>query len=103
VVICDWHYERADPTAALFALNGLRVITCPWRSPDITRTQLHMTDTFRANTREKQRDRYYGFMQTVWSPAERFLEDFYSPDENISNGGQVGSLKAIMDYYSKSN
>ncbi len=33
VVICDWHYERADPTAALFALKGFRVITCPWRSP----------------------------------------------------------------------
>lgn len=99
VVICDWHYERADPSAVLFAMNGLRVITCPWRSPDITRSQLHMTDAFRANTREKQRDLYYGFMQTVWSPAESFLEEYYSADESISNGGQVGSLKAIMEHY----
>ncbi len=35
-------------------------------------------------------------MQTVWSPAESFLEEYYSADEDISNGGQVGSLKAIM-------
>jgi len=101
VVICDWHYERADPTAVLFALKGFRVLTCPWRSPDITRTQLHMTDVFRANTLEKQRDRYYGFMQTVWSPAESFLEQYYSPDDSISSSGQVASLKAIMKHYSE--
>lgn len=101
VVICDWHYERADPSAALFAMNGFRVITCPWRSPDITRKQLKMTDFFRANTMEDQRDNYYGFMQTVWSSAERFLDEYYSPDEAISKGGQVASLKAIMEHYAE--
>ena len=24
VVICDWHYERAEPTAAYYALKGFR-------------------------------------------------------------------------------
>lgn len=99
VVICDWHYERADPTAVLFALNGFRVITCPWRNPEITLAQLHMTETFRANTLEKQRDRYYGFMQTIWSPAESFLKAYYS--EEKTETGQVASLKAIMNHYSK--
>jgi len=35
VVICDWHYERPDKTAVLFALKGFRVITCPWRRPAV--------------------------------------------------------------------
>src|SRR6266404_4902244 len=30
VVICDWHYERADPTAVYFAMKGLQVVSCPW-------------------------------------------------------------------------
>jgi hypothetical protein len=29
VVICDWHYNRADKTSVYFAMKGLRVITCP--------------------------------------------------------------------------
>jgi len=100
VVICDWHYERADPTAALFALNGFRVITCPWRSPEVTAIQLQMTDIFRANSVEDVKDRYYGLMQTVWSSAEGFLEQYYSEDPELSEKGQVGSLKAIINHYS---
>ena len=42
VVINDWHYERPDPTAVLFALKGFKVITCPWRFPEVTLKQLHM-------------------------------------------------------------
>ena len=102
VVICDWHYERADPTAALFAMNGFRVITCPWRTPEVTEVQLEITDTFRANSVEKVRDRYQGIMQTVWSPAESFLEQYYSEDPELNSKGQVGSLKAIINHYSYS-
>lgn len=100
VVICDWHYERADPTAALFALNGFRVITCPWRSPEVTAVQLEMTDMFRANSVEQVKDRYHGIMQTVWSPAESFLDQYYSNDPELSGKGQVASLKAIINHYS---
>ncbi|MCP4311548.1 MAG: family 20 glycosylhydrolase [Bacteroidetes bacterium] len=102
VVICDWHYERADPTAALFALKGFRVITCPWRTPELTAVQLEMTDTFRENSVEQVKDRYYGFMQTVWSSAESFLNQYYSSDPELSGKGQVASLKRIMNHYPKS-
>lgn len=99
VVICDWHYERADPTAAIFALQGYRVITCPWRNPDVTQVQLQMMDTFRANSVGEVKDRYYGFMQTVWSSAERFLDQYYSENPDERDAGQVGSLKAIYQFY----
>lgn len=99
VVICDWHYERADPTAALFALKGFRVITCPWRNPEVTREQLRMTDAFRSNSVERVRDRYYGFMQTVWTSAGNFMDQYYSPDSEASETGQVGSFHEIMKHY----
>ena len=99
VVICDWHYERADPTAALFALKGFRVITCPYRRPEVTRAQLEMTDLFRANSVDRVKDRYYGFMQTVWSPASRFLDQYYGEERDSTRAGQVESLKAIIHHY----
>jgi hypothetical protein len=98
VVICDWHYERADPTAAMFALKGFRVITCPWRNPEITRNQLEITDAFRANSAKQVKDRYYGFMQTVWSPASRFLNQYYGVETDEERLGQVESLKEIMQH-----
>jgi len=121
VVICDWHYERADPTAAYFALKGFRVITCPWNRPEVTREQLEMLSFFRENSSDRTRDRYFGFMQTVWSPAERFLDRY---DEYIKAGdpgisglnagepvenpqqdpgnetdGQVGSFMEMVRFY----
>jgi len=102
VVICDWHYERADPTAALFALKGFRVITCPWRNPEITREQLLMTDVFRSNSVRGVKDRYHGMMQTVWSGAGSFLEQYYSTEPDASKTGQVGSLNEIMQHYNPS-
>jgi hypothetical protein len=99
VVICDWHYERADPSAALFAMKGLRVITCPWNKPEVTRAQLAMFDSFRENTVERVRGNYYGFMQTVWSPASRFLDVYYGENADPRQMGQVESLKAIIDHY----
>jgi hypothetical protein len=101
VVISDWHYERADPTAALFALKGFRVITCPWNRPDVTRSQLGMLDDFRTNTPEAARDRFYGIMQTVWSPADNFLESYYSSDGTQSS--QAGSLNEIIRHYQQGN
>jgi len=99
VVICDWHYERADPTAALFALKGFRVITCPYDKPEVTGAQLEMFDAFRNNIPRGAPDRYYGFMQTIWSPASRFLDIYYGKDTNPERSGQAESLKAVMEHY----
>ncbi|MBK7345405.1 MAG: hypothetical protein IPI98_00395 [Chitinophagaceae bacterium] len=33
IMICDWHYERADKSAVYFAMNGLNVVTSPLAKP----------------------------------------------------------------------
>ncbi len=77
VVICDWHYERPDQTAVYFAMKGLRVITCPWRQPNVAVVQVDDMLKFRASATKEMKDRYQGMMQTVWSGAEAFLDGFY--------------------------
>src|SRR5689334_10525394 len=73
VVICDWHYERADTTATYFARKGFRVITCPWRKPDIAVSQLNDMVQWRKSADPSVRKKYLGVMQTVWSSTSAFL------------------------------
>ena len=98
VVICDWHYERADPTAALFALKGFRVITCGWNRPEVTRAQLELIGTFRSGSTEIMRDRHYGYMQTIWSPAGSFLDLYHRKDIDEERMGQANSFGEMVNF-----
>ena len=101
IVICDWHYERADPTAAYFALEGFRVISCPWNRPAVTREQLHLFESFRMHATDSTRERYHGFMQTVWSPAGPFMDQYEEWQSGEADSrSQAGSLKELMNFYS---
>jgi len=98
VFICDWHYERPDPTAALFALKGFRIATCPWRNGDIAVDQLDMMVNLRKNATLATRDNYQGMIQTVWTSAENFMDYYYGIKEqpNISRGDQAGCFKDLF-------
>lgn len=90
VVICDWHYERPDPTAVIFAMKGFRVITCPWRTPEVGIQQLHDLIILRENATPEMKDRYQGMMQTVWMTDIPTFLDIYTgakedPDKNKSS------------------
>jgi Glycosyl hydrolase family 20, catalytic domain len=111
VVICDWHYEKAEPTAAIFAYKGFRVIACPWNKADVTRAQLEMIQAFRQNSNETLKNRFLGVMQTIWSPPGRFLSQYYSgetvgnrddndnEDENENRMGHVESFKEMIRFF----
>jgi len=99
VVICDWHYENAEPTAAIFALKGLRVIACPWNNAAVTRAQLELIQSFRQNSNNVLKSRFIGVMQTVWSPAGRFLDLYYDDTANDRAMGSVDSFNEMIRYY----
>ena len=80
VVICDWHYERPDPTAAIFALNGLQVVTCPWRNPEVAIQQEQMMRNFINSATKTSKPNYLGMMQTVWGSAKGFMDSYKSAD-----------------------
>lgn len=86
VMICDWHYERPDQTAVYFATKGLSVITCPWRKPGFAVTQTQDMIKFRKSVSPLMKDRFQGMMQTVWSGAGSFLDEYYGVNGNPDAG-----------------
>ena len=99
VVINDWHYESAVPTAAYFASKGFRVVTCPWRFPDVARQQLDMTLLMREGSTDEMRGRFAGLMHTVWSDAKTFIDQYYGrvPTENPRGGDVAATFKSLFD------
>ncbi|MGZ8523851.1 MAG: family 20 glycosylhydrolase, partial [Chitinophagaceae bacterium] len=86
VVICDWHYERADKTAVYFAMKGFNVVTCPWRNPSLSVTQLQDMLSFRNESTTLMKHRFQGMVQTVWSGAPGFIRDFYANKKDPQRG-----------------
>ena len=67
VVICDWHYDRADKTAVYFAMKGFPVLTCPWRTPQFAVQQIQDMLNFRANSTTEMKLRFQGILETTWT------------------------------------
>jgi hypothetical protein len=88
VVVCDWHYNRAAPTAAYFAMNGLDVVSCPWKKPDTAVVQLEEILRSRDQSPAKLKTHFAGVMQTVWNGAESFLDEFYGRKPPATGKGQ---------------
>ena len=102
VVICDWHYERADPTAVIFALKGFRVLTCPWNKAQHAKVQLHQMVNFRQNATPETKDNFMGMMQTTWTGAGRFINGYYGKEDLTDRrGNQVECFKVLFDEIGK--
>ena len=103
VVICDWHYDRPDKTPVYFAMKGLQVITCPWRKPLNAQQQLKDMVAFRASATPAMKDKYQGMMQTVWSGAEDFMDEYYGRKKPAKDTLQTSSrcFKVLFDDISK--
>ena len=90
VVICDWHYDRADKTAIYFAMKGFRVITCPWRQPAVALTQINDMISFRRESTPEMSARFMGVMHTTWMRTDLYLKSYYGnqpssePSENTT-------------------
>jgi hypothetical protein len=98
VFICDWHYERPDKTAVLFAMKGFRVATCPWRRPEVAKAQVADMINFRQTATKEMKENYQGIIQTVWSGADNFLEGFYGNKKDQQGGDNTdwNSFKAVF-------
>lgn len=97
VVICDWHYEKAIPTPAYFAMKGFQVIACPWRKPEVAKEQVAMMHSFKQNSTPEMAENYLGVMHTVWSSVDRFLKEYYDPNPKMEeNGSQSDCLKSML-------
>ena len=98
VMICDWHYERPDQTAVYFASKGFNVVTCPWRTPEIAVKQTQDMFRFRASVTPVMKGRFQGMLQTIWSDAGQFMDEFYGikTDDPESKYSQTKTFKALF-------
>jgi len=104
VVLCDWHYERADKTAVYFAMKGFRVVTCPWRKPEVSVLQVRDMVSFRQQSTLQMKDRFYGVVGTVWSSVSSFLNGYYGkqPTGQVpENMAPWNSFRAMYDEMQK--
>lgn len=103
VFICDWHYERAEPTAVLFAMKGFNVASCPWKKPDVAKQQLADMISWRKNANSGFAHRFQGVIATVWSGANSFLQSYYNKDTYREEISEAVTIKALMEEYKRYN
>jgi hypothetical protein len=76
VVLCDWHYEAAHPTAAHFALQGFRVASCPWRKSSVALRQIDQIRAARRDSSPVVAERLLGMIQTTWIGFAPFVKAY---------------------------
>lgn len=100
VVICDWHYERADQTAVYFAMKGFRVVTCPWRSSKPALEQVDDMVRFRSVSTPEMKPRFLGVVETTWTSTQSFLDGFYGLA--VHRDGEKGTAwQCFKDVYDR--
>ena len=103
VLICDWHYERADLSAVYFAVKGLPVVSCGYRDPEISLQQVKDMEKFRSQAPDEMRDNLQGYVHTIWSSAGHFLRSYYGlggrPGAPSRPDGSVQAAKAVLQYW----
>jgi hypothetical protein len=77
IVICDWHYESAPPTALHFAVEGFSVVSSPWRRPAVALAQLELIRHSRKNAADPIASRALGVLQTTWCGMGRFVRAYF--------------------------
>ncbi|MEO6836961.1 MAG: family 20 glycosylhydrolase [Ginsengibacter sp.] len=103
VVICDWHYERADQTAVYFAMKGFKVISCPFNNADAGVEQVDDMYKFRQRSTPEMKERFQGIMQTIWNRNDFFLKEYYGEDssKNTNENSSPDCFKKVFSSISQ--
>ena len=82
IVICDWHYDDAPPTALYFAVDGFPVVSSPWRKTGIALAQLNLIRQARENGPDAIAGRSLGVVQTTWCDFGPFVTTYFGEGPN---------------------
>jgi hypothetical protein len=97
IVICDWHYDTAVPTAAYFAIQGFRVVSAPYQMPDVALDELEMIRKTRSDATDAIKARTLGVLQTTWDGLADFLHAYYG--EGSPSPGGVKSAQCFKSLF----
>jgi hypothetical protein len=93
IVICDWHYEAAHATAPYFALEGLRVVSAPWRKASVALRQLDLMRLARANASPAVSLRLQGMLHTTWCGFGAFAKAYFGEET-----GNIAALESVATF-----
>jgi len=77
IVICDWHYDAALPTATHFAVQGFPVVSSAWRLPGVALGQLELIRQARKNGSSEIASRTLGVLHTTWMGMGPFVRGYF--------------------------
>jgi len=97
IVICDWHYEAAHPSAPYFALKGFRVVSSPWRKSSVALRQLDQIRLARMNSSPAVALRLQGMLHTTWCGFGAFARAYFG--ESVSNVAAMESLSTFRELF----
>ncbi|MEK7404662.1 MAG: family 20 glycosylhydrolase [Acidobacteriota bacterium] len=97
IVICDWHYERAHPTAAWFATEGFQVVYSPWRKPEVALGQLELVRFVRKHASKPVATRMLGMLQTTWCGMGPFVKSYFG--EPVANKNATEAVNCFRELY----
>jgi hypothetical protein len=97
VVISDWHYEAAHPTAAYFALQGFPVASSPWRKPGVALRQLDLIRATRRDASPQVAARMLGVVQTTWVGFGPFARAYFG--EKTANPQIIEVLSCFKELF----
>ncbi len=84
IVICDWHYRGAPPTASYFAINGFPVVYSPWRQSRVALAQLDLIRSAHRYGPEKLASRMQGVLQTTWCGMGAFVRAYNGENPSLN-------------------
>ncbi len=96
IIMCDWHYGNAPPTAAYFATKGFRVLACPWRNPDVALQQLDQVRLVRESAPEEIAERMLGVFQTSWTGTGNFMDAYYGREASERDQENADCFKTLF-------
>jgi len=101
ILICDWKYVDAPPTAALFAIKGFEVVASPCDKIDVALAQLELVYLVRKNGERADfskviSDRMLGMFETSWMGAGKFIRSYHGSDEGENVKKVTDTFKALF-------
>ncbi len=85
IVICDWHYEAATPTATHFAIEGFPVVSSAWRQPGVALGQLELIRQARKEAPPEIAGRSLGVLHTTWMGSGPFVRAYFGDKSAAPN------------------
>jgi hypothetical protein len=99
IVICDWHYEAAPPTALHFAIEGFPVVSSAWRRSTAALGQLELIRHARKSSPPEIGGRTLGVLHTTWTGMGAFVKAYFGDKSANPNTNAIEAALTFKELF----